>query len=85
MFSGVLAQLTPWCVYLSQEMDFLGPVRPGDVITATGTIQEIDAKGVMQVSLTCTNQKDQVVVQGRAVVKKLKEMYQPAPAAPALA
>ncbi len=85
MFSGVLAQLTPWCVYLSQEMDFIAPVRPGDVVTATGTIQDIDAKGVIQVLLTCTNQREQVVVRGRAVVKKLKEMYQPAPAAPALA
>ena len=29
MFSGVLAELTPWCVYLRQEMDFTAPVRPG--------------------------------------------------------
>ena len=80
LFSGVLAELTPWCVYLSQEMDFIAPVRPGDVITATGTIEEIDAKGVVRVCLTCTNQNRDVVVRGKAVVKKLKEIYQPAPA-----
>ncbi len=80
LFSGVLAELTPWCVYLSQEMDFIAPVRPGDMITATGTIEEIDAKGVVRVALTCTNQNRDVVVRGKAVVKKLKEIYQPAPA-----
>lgn len=77
MFSGVLAELTPWCVYLRQEMDFTAPVRPGDVVTAMGTIEDIDPKGVIQVSLTCTNQREEVVVRGRAVVKKLKEIYQP--------
>jgi 3-hydroxybutyryl-CoA dehydratase len=77
MFSGVLAELTPWCVYLRQEMDFTAAVRPGDVITATGIIEDIDAKGVIQVGLTCRNQKNEVVVRGKAVVKKLKEIYQP--------
>jgi 3-hydroxybutyryl-CoA dehydratase len=78
LFSGVLADLTPWCVYLHQEMDFTGPVRAGDVITATGTIQELDAKGVVQVALVCRNQRQEVVVRGRAFVKKLREMYVPA-------
>lgn len=77
LFSGVLAELTPWCVYLHQEMDFTAPVRSGDVITATGTIEEVDEKGQVRVALTCTNQHNAVVVRGRAVVKKLKEMYQP--------
>lgn len=77
MFSGVLAELTPWCVYLRQDMEFTAPVRPSDVITATGVIEEIDPKGVMQVGLSCTNQRNEVVVRGRAVVKKLKEIYNP--------
>jgi 3-hydroxybutyryl-CoA dehydratase len=77
MFSGVLAELTPWCVYLRQEMDFTGPVRPGDVITATGTIEDIDPKGVIQVALACRNQRNEVVVRGKAVMKKLKEIYHP--------
>ncbi len=81
MFSGVLAELTPWCVYLQQHMEFTAPVRPGDVITATGTIEDVDAKGVVRVALLCTNQKGEVVVRGEAVVKKLKEIYQPAQAA----
>jgi len=80
LFSGVLAELTPWCVYLKQEMEFLAPVRSGDVITAAGTIEAVDAKGVAQVALTCTNQNKEVVVRGKAVAKKLKEIYQPATA-----
>ena len=78
LFSGVLAELTPWCVFLHQEMEFTAPVRSGDVITATGTIEEIDAKGNVRVALNCTNQERAVVVRGKAVVKKLKEVYQPA-------
>jgi 3-hydroxybutyryl-CoA dehydratase len=77
LFSGVLAELTPWCVYLQQQLEFTAPVRSGDVITATGTIEEVDPKGVVRVALACTNQKGEVVVRGQAVVKKLKEMYQP--------
>ncbi len=74
LFSGVLAALTPWCVYLHQDLDFTAPVHPADVITATGTIEEIDAKGVIQVALVCRNQAGEVVVRGRAFVKKLKEV-----------
>jgi len=76
MFSGVLAELCPWCVYLKQEMEFTAPVRPGDKITAIGTIEEIDDKGVLTVGLECKNQRDEVVVRGKAILKKLKEVYQ---------
>jgi 3-hydroxybutyryl-CoA dehydratase len=76
MFSGVLAELCPWCVYLRQEMDFTAPVRPGDKITAIGVIEEIDERGVLTVGLECKNQRDEVVVRGRAILKKLKEVYQ---------
>ncbi len=76
LFTGVLSELTPWCVYLHQEMDFVAPVRPGDAITATGTIEEIDARGTVHVALVCRNQRGEVVVRGRALVKKLREVYQ---------
>ncbi len=76
MFSGVLAELCPWCVYLQQEMEFTAPVRTGDRITAVGVIEEIDDKGVLTIGLQSTNQRDEVVVRGRAILKKLKEVYQ---------
>jgi 3-hydroxybutyryl-CoA dehydratase len=75
LFSGVLAELCPWCVYLRQEMEFTAPVRPGDRITAVGVIEEIDPKGVVSVGLLCKNQRDEVVVRGKAILKKLKEVY----------
>ncbi len=76
MFSGVLAELCPWCVYLQQEMEFTAPVRSGDRITAVGVIEEIDDKGVLTIGLQSTNQRDEVVVRGKAILKKLKEVYQ---------
>jgi 3-hydroxybutyryl-CoA dehydratase len=76
MFSGVLAELCPWCVFLRQEMDFTAPVRSGDKITAIGVIEEIDEREVLTVGLECKNQRDEVVVRGRAILKKLKEVYQ---------
>jgi 3-hydroxybutyryl-CoA dehydratase len=78
LFTGVLAELTPWCAYLHQDMDFKAPVRPGDVLTATGTIEEISPKGVVEVALVCRNQDNVEVVRGRALVKQLQEMRQPA-------
>ncbi len=80
LFSGVLAELTPWCVYLRQEIEFTAPVRSGDRITATGVIEEIDERGLIRVTLECRNQRDEVVVQGVAIMKKLKEVYQEADA-----
>jgi len=75
LFSGVLAELCPWCVYLQQEMEFTAPVRASDRITATGVIEELDERGVLTVGLQCTNQRDEVVVRGKAILKKLKEVY----------
>ncbi len=75
LFSGVLAELCPWCVYLRQEMEFTAPVRAGDRITATGVIKAIDEPGVVTVNLQCANQHGEVVVKGQAVLKKLKEIY----------
>lgn len=76
LFSGVLAELCPWCVYLRQEMEFVAPVRTGDRITAIGVIEEINDRGLITVKLECRNQRDEVVVRGKAILKKLKEVYQ---------
>ena len=79
LFSGVLAELCPWCVLLREEIEFTAPVRPGDRVTAIGTIEAIDAKGVVGVALECRNDRGETVLRGRAVLKKLKELYGSAP------
>lgn len=76
LFSGVLSELTPWCVYLRQETDFRLPVRIGDKIKATGTIIEIKENGIIKVALFAVNQNDDMVIRGTAIMKKLDEMYQ---------
>ena len=79
LFSGVLAELTPWCVYTHDEVDFRLPVRVGDTITATGTITEIVFKenrpDIIKVALFAVNQNHDVVLRGKTEMKKLKEMY----------
>ena len=63
-----------------RPMEFTGPVRAGDRITATGIIEELDQRGILTVRLQCTNQRDEVVVRGTAILKKLKEVYEPSKA-----
>jgi len=51
------------------------PRRAGDRITATGVIEELHERGVLTVGLRCTNQRDEVVVLGKAILTRLKEVY----------
>ena len=79
LFSGVLSVLTPWCVYISQDINFLASVRIRDTIKATGIITAIDEKGVITVLLEGINinQDNKIVIKGLAKVLKLKEIYNP--------
>lgn len=77
LFSGDLALLTPWCVYVRQEIDFLAPVRIGDTITVKGAVSDIDEKGLISVSLEGKNQNGNTVIKGSAKMRKLKEIYNP--------
>ncbi|MBR1635156.1 MAG: MaoC family dehydratase [Lachnospiraceae bacterium] len=58
-------------VYLKQEINFLLPVKVGDEITTTVTIEECinSQKGIYRLRTVCVNQKDQMVVTGEAIVK----------------
>lgn len=59
----------PGCIYLGQELRFLRPVRPGDTITAEVEVREVDRnKNRVTLRTTCTNQKQEVVVDGQAEV-----------------
>ena len=59
----------PGAIYLSQNLKFKAPVRPGDTVKATVTVKEIDlARGRVSLSTVCTV-KDTVVIEGDALVK----------------
>src|SRR5665647_1991334 len=54
-------------LYLSQEIKFVKPVRIGDTITAFGEVlDKQDAKQRMTLKTVVTNQRGEVVVDGKA-------------------
>lgn len=60
----------PGTIYMGQEVKFLAPVRPGDTITATVEVSELDtAKNVAKLRTVCTNQNGVQVADGCATVK----------------
>jgi 3-hydroxybutyryl-CoA dehydratase len=62
----------PGSVYLGQTLKFKLPVFPGDTVTATVEVLSVRPdKPIVTLSTVCTNQKDQVVLEGEAVVKCL--------------
>lgn len=62
----------PNSIYLGQELKFLAPVKIGDTITATVTIiEKREEKRIVKLETKVTNQKNELVVDGYAVIKKL--------------
>lgn len=58
-------------LYLSQNCKFVAPVRIGDTIKVVGeVINKRDDKKIITVQTNIYNQKDQLVVEGTAVVMK---------------
>jgi acyl dehydratase len=54
-------------VHGEQELEWLEPVRPGDVLTSTGEITRIDRRGsldVVEVTTTSANQHGRTVLRG---------------------
>lgn len=60
----------PGTIYMEQNLRFLSPVRPGDTITATVEVLELDcAKNTAILHTICTNQDGKQIVDGQAMVK----------------
>jgi 3-hydroxybutyryl-CoA dehydratase len=79
LISGVLGNKLPGpgTIYLSQHLEFLGPVRIGDTITASVEISEImTAEKKVRVKTTCVNQEGKKVLDGEAVVSPPKSPKQ---------
>jgi acyl dehydratase len=59
----------PGTVYLSQSLKFKLPVYPGDAITATVEVVSVRPdKPIVTLATECTNQDNEVVLEGEAVV-----------------
>lgn len=71
LISAVLANQLPGegTVYLSQTLQFVAPVFPGDAVTARVTVTRVrEDKGIVTLATVCTNQRDEPVIKGEAVV-----------------
>lgn len=59
----------PGTIYLGQDLKFTKPVKFGDTITATCTVEEIiKEKNRLILTTVCTNQDGEVVIDGKAIV-----------------
>jgi 3-hydroxybutyryl-CoA dehydratase len=60
-------------IYMKQELNFLGPVRIGDTVTARVEVVEIEnEKNRVKLRTTCVNQDGTTVVDGEALVSPPK-------------
>lgn len=61
-------------LYLSQEVKFVKPVKIGDTITARAEVMEkIDEKRRIIMKTTVSNQRNEIVLDGKAVVMIMKK------------
>lgn len=72
LISTVLGTKLPGAgtIYMEQDVKFLKPVFYGDTVTATVIVSEIinEQKGIYRLNTEITNQNDELVVDGYAVV-----------------
>lgn len=59
----------PGTIYMSQQMNFVGPVRPGDTVDAVVTVKELVREKSRAVLETVCSVDGSVVVNGEALVK----------------
>jgi acyl dehydratase len=72
LISAVLANQLPGrgTVYLSQTLQFVAPVFPGDTVTARVTVTKIrEDKPIVTLETVCLNQNDEMLIRGEAVVR----------------
>jgi 3-hydroxybutyryl-CoA dehydratase len=63
----------PGTIYIRQELNFLAPVRIGDTVTARAEVADINReKNRITLKTTCTNQNNEVVLDGQALVSPPK-------------
>jgi acyl dehydratase/CBS domain-containing protein len=68
LISSALARLPGLTIYLSQDLRFLGPVEPGETVTAVCEVIEDLDKGKYELATTVYGADGEVVIDGDAVV-----------------
>jgi 3-hydroxybutyryl-CoA dehydratase len=71
LISAVIASEMPGqgSIYLGQTLQFVAPVFPGDTVTARVTVSAIrEDKPIIELETVCMNQRDEVVITGKATV-----------------
>lgn len=58
----------PGCLYLSQTLNFLAPVKIGDEITARAEIVEVISGKRLRLRTQCFNQRKEEVLDGEAII-----------------
>ncbi len=58
----------PGCLYVSQTLAFLAPVKIGDEITARAEVVEVISGKRLKLRTLCINQREEVVLEGEAIV-----------------
>ncbi|NOX74895.1 MAG: MaoC family dehydratase [Alphaproteobacteria bacterium] len=69
LFSALIGERLPGhgTIYLGQNLRFTAPVKPGDLVTATVTVTDINL-AKRRVKLDCISVGDTVVIKGDALV-----------------
>ena len=58
----------PGCLYLSQTLNFRGPVKIGDRITARAEVAEVISEKRLRLKTECINQRSETVIDGEAII-----------------
>jgi 3-hydroxybutyryl-CoA dehydratase len=71
LISSVIANELPGrgSIYLSQTLQFVAPVFPGDLVTARVTVTAVrEDKPIVKLETVCLNQRNETVIRGEATV-----------------
>jgi acyl dehydratase len=71
LISAVLGNELPGegSIYLSQTLQFLGPVYIDDTVTARVTVMKVkEDKSIVTLETACENQRGETVIRGEAIV-----------------
>jgi 3-hydroxybutyryl-CoA dehydratase len=58
----------PGCLYLSQTLNFRGPVKIGDEITARVEVAEVISEKRLRLKTEILNQRSETVLDGEAII-----------------